>query len=147
MSKGYKDGVGRHQRVFNMMRKKVPDIGYTGVCWVDAFACMYRLYLDFIKHDQAGISDGWECQIRQYIRPVFPAFDLSAYIYGEAHFVERQMDVLLNIIGAVSENYLQAQLSVVWQNASEKQLTMKAMFDEGWKAVTFGSDQIMMDWC
>ena len=58
MSKGYKDGVGRHQRVFNMMRKKVPDIGYTGVCWVDAFACMYRLYLDFIKHDQAGISDG-----------------------------------------------------------------------------------------
>ena len=24
---------------------------------------------------------------------------------------------------------------------------MKAMFDEGWKAVTFGSDQIMMDWC
>ena len=48
MSKGYKDGVGRHQRVFNMMRKKVPDIGYTGVCWVDAFACMYRLYLDFI---------------------------------------------------------------------------------------------------
>ena len=41
MSKGYKDGVGRHQRVFNMMRKKVPDIGYTGVCWVDAFTCMY----------------------------------------------------------------------------------------------------------
>ena len=54
MSKGYKDGVGRHQRVFNMMRKKVPDIGYTGVCWVDAFTCMYRLYLDFIEHDQAG---------------------------------------------------------------------------------------------
>ena len=57
------------------------------------------------------------------------------------------MDVLLNIIGAVSEDYLQVRLSVVWQNASEKQLTMKAMFDEGWKAVTFGSDQIMMDWC
>lgn len=38
MSKGYKDGVGRHQRVFNMMRKKVPDIGYTGVCWV---GCVY----------------------------------------------------------------------------------------------------------
>lgn len=50
MSKGYKDGVGRHQRVFNMMRKKVPDIGYTGVCWVDAFACMYRLYLDFVNY-------------------------------------------------------------------------------------------------
>ena len=98
MSKGYKDGVGRHQRVFNMMRKKVPDIGYTGVCWVDAFTCMYRLYLDFI---------------REYIRPVFPAFDLNAYIYGEANSVERQMDVLLNIIGAVSEDYLQVRLSVV----------------------------------
>lgn len=81
MSKGYKDGVGRHQRVFNMMRKKVPDIGYTGVCWVDAFTCMYRLYLDFIEHDQAGIGDGWEREIREYIRPVFPAFDLNAYIY------------------------------------------------------------------
>ncbi len=130
-----------------MMRKKVPDIGYTGVCWVDAFTCMYRLYLDFIEHDQAGIGDGWEREIREYIRPVFPAFDLNAYIYGEANSVERQMDVLLNIIGAVSEDYLQVRLSVVWQNASEKQLTMKAMFDEGWKAVTFGSDQIMMDWC
>ena len=147
MSKGYKDGVGRHQRVFNMMRKKVPDIGYTGVCWVDAFTCMYRLYLDFIEHDQAGIGDGWERETREYIRPGFPAFDLNAYIYGEANSVERQMDVLLNIIGAVSEDYLQVRLSVVWQNASEKQLTMKAMFDEGWKAVTFGSDQIMMDWC
>lgn len=81
MSKGYKDGVGRHQRVFNMMRKKVPDIGYTGVCWVDAFTCMYRLYLDFIEHDQAGIGDGWEREIREYIRPVFPAFDLNAYIF------------------------------------------------------------------
>ena len=98
MSKGYKDGVGRHQRVFNMMRKKVPDIGYTGVCWVDAFTCMYRLYLDFIEHDQAGIGDGWEREIREYIRPVFPAFDLNAYIYGEANSVERQMDVLLNIM-------------------------------------------------
>lgn len=147
MNKSYKDGTGFHQEVFDYMRKKVPDIGYTGIRWVDAFICLYRLYQDFNDHDQINISDGWGCEVLQYIIPVFPSFDLSAYTAGEAQFVEGQMNILLNIIGAVSERHLQVCLSVLWQNESKKQLTMMPIFDEGWKPVTFGTDQVMLDWC
>ena len=134
----YENGTGRHQRTFDRLRELIPHYGYTGKRWLDAFICLRRMYYDVTMGDFAeGFSNRFRDEVERYILPLFPNFDLGVYDAGDRHMIERQMDVVLNIMGAVAESEFKAKLVSVWCNKD----------GPGWKPVTFGSEKDLRWWC
>ena len=138
----YENGTGRHQRTFDRLRELIPHYGYTGKRWLDAFICLHRMYYDVTHGDLGpGFSNRFREEVNHYIIPLFPNFDLEVYDMGDRNMIERQMDVVLNIMGAVAESEFAATLISVWYNNDLKLISPRQEDGSGWKKVSFGSEK------
>ena len=144
----YENGTGRHQRTFDRLRELIPHYGYTGKRWLDAFICLHRMYYYVtLGNFEAGFSNRFRDEVYRYILPLFPNFDLSVYDAGDRHMIERQMDVVLNIMGSVSESEFKAKLHTAWYNRDLKLISPRQEDGPGWKPVTLGSEKDLRWWC
>lgn len=95
----YENGTGHHQQTFDRLRALIPHFGYTDKRWLNAFICLHRMYYA-VTHEGfgKGFTERFRDEVACYILPLFPAFDLGVYEDGDRHMVERQMDMVLNIM-------------------------------------------------
>jgi len=143
----YENGTGHHQQTFDRLRALIPHFGYTDKRWLNAFICLHRMYYA-VTHEGfgKGFTERFRDEVACYILPLFPAFDLGVYEDGDRHMVERQMDMVLNIMGAVAESEFQTELLTVWYNNELKQISIEPVDEPNWQEVTFGSKSELDLW-
>lgn len=151
MKNSYWNGTGRHQKVADKLGALTPDLGYTSSRWLNAFICLSKLYYDYYNNGGGNIEDCYMDEVSTYIMPLFPAFQVSAFVDGDEKKMEQQMDIVLNILGRVSDADLQPKLCFVWFNDTNNLMTIQP-FDgientPGWTRVSFGTEQSRQDWC
>lgn len=151
MEKSYFNGTGYYQDIVSKLERLTPNIGYTSSKWLNVFICLGKLYHDYYNNGGGNIEDCYLRDVELYIRPLFPAFNVTPFIDGPEEAVERQMDIVLNVLGRVSDNEFQTELFSLWFNDQDKLLSFdpvsKADGLPEWHKVTFGSQKHQLDWC
>lgn len=151
MKKSYWTGNGRHQDTVTNLEGLIPNIGYTSSKWLNVFICLGKLYHDYYNNGGGNIEDCYLQYVDLYIRPLFPAFDVTPFISGPDTAVERQMDIVLNVLGRVSAEEFQVEVFHLWFNDRDKLLSFDPISKgdslSEWHEVTFGSQRDQLDWC
>ena len=151
MENSYWNRKGRHQDVVERLDGLMPDIGYTGKRWLNAFICLSNLYYDYYNNGGGNIKDCYMESVEAYIRPLFPIFDIAAFMGDDDERVERQMDIVLTVMKAVDPREFQADFWSIWADERTEELSRQAPEGAGQGkdcfSVTFGNEKDFREWC